>query len=109
MNYSKYVDLAVGNPRGLLAREKVAGRWQELLRIFRGRESVAERVYYDMVWGFGVKDTGWDPMSVAQYAFTGAGPYGVVGEVGIPVAVQAVDNWLEQIFFDIGDSYVTSD
>lgn len=101
MDYSKYVDLATGNPRGLLAREKVAEKWPELLRLFKGRESVAERVYYDMVWGFGVKESGWDPMTVAQYAFTGVGPYAVVGEKGIPAAVQAMDNWLEKIFYEL--------
>ena len=106
MDLQKYVDIAVGNPRGKRARELVAQRWEELVKLMEkggiSRQNT-EHLYYDMIWGFGVKGTEWNPWSVAQYLPGAISADRLMGTGGYPSELLFIDNWLEQIFFDAAD------
>lgn len=101
----KYKDIAYQNPRGRLALSIIESNWPDWLKTIKKYkrsslkldvEQIAEEVFWDCIWGFGVDD--WSEKTararLQKYIYSTGGT-----TRNYPDICLVLDFWLEKIFF----------
>ena len=103
----KYVDIAYGNPRGVMLREIIQAHWGDWLACFkqysvklRGSTNFnPEKIYTDMVWYIGVCD--FSLREIAKEVAKEGYPASIISHRNrdYPECFLIFDNWLENLLF----------